>query len=76
MTYEELTRLPFRFSWHLNMEDEHTSTYVCTDPRYDIAYCDHTIYKHGEPIRTYRHWMVNGKVYKTKKTLIKAIQEL
>ena len=75
MTIEELEKKPFRFVSHLSMEHEHCITYVSYDGR--IGYCDHIPYKNGEPKgRSYRHWMVLGKVYKSKKKFLEALKEL
>lgn len=40
MTKEELSKVPFTPVSHLNMEHEHTSTYVNAD--YDFGMCSHT----------------------------------
>lgn len=75
MTYEEFKQLPFKFSGHLSMEDEHCLTYATPDGRF--AYCVHTPFKDGEPKgRIYAHYKIDGKVYKTKEKLIKALEEL
>lgn len=75
MTIEELEKIPFRFVSHLNMEGEHCTTYVSYDGR--IGFCDHQPYKDDEPHgKPYRHWMVLGKVYKSKKKFLEAIKEI
>lgn len=72
MTYEELKKVPFRFVSHLSMEDEHCTTYVTEDGR--IGFCTHVLYKNGEPTRrSYRHYMIDGKVYRSRKKFIEAL---
>lgn len=73
MTIEELNKTPFRFHSHMAMEDEHTTTYFSSDGR--IGFCDHVPCKDGEPHgRSYRHYMIDGKVYKSKKNFIEALK--
>jgi hypothetical protein len=74
MTTEELEKVPFHFVSHMSMEDEHVTTYASEDNHLGI--CDHTIYRDGQPWRTYRHWRIGKKIYKTKKKFIEAIKEL
>jgi hypothetical protein len=75
MTIEELQKVPFHFVSHMSMEDEHTTTYASEDGK--IGFCDHVPFKNGEPHgRSYRHYWLNGKFYKTKKKFIEAIKEL
>ena len=75
MTTEELQKVPFHFVSHMSMEDEHVTTYASDDNK--IGFCDHVPFKNGEPHgRSYRHYWLNGKVYKTKKKFIEAIKEL
>ncbi len=73
MTYEELKKVPFHFVSHLSMEDEHCTVYASEDKR--ISFCDHVPFKNGEPHgRSYRHYMIDGKVYKTKAKFIEALE--
>jgi hypothetical protein len=75
MTYEELKKVPFRFVSHLSMEDEHCTVYESKDKR--ISFCNHVHFKNGEPTgRTYRHYMIDGKVYKTKEKFIEALEKI
>lgn len=77
MTIEELEKIPFYFVSHLSMEDEHCTTYISEDKRF--GFCDHVPYKDGEPNRrrkSYRHYMINGKVYKTKEKFLEALAEV
>ncbi len=74
MTYEELKKVPFHFVSHLSMEDEHCTTYASEDGR--IGFCNHVPYKNGEPKgRSYRHYMIDGKVYKTKEKFVEALEQ-
>ena len=74
MTFEELKKVPFRMVAHMAMTDEHTSTYTSEDGR--LGFCDH-IKKKGEFGfgRTYRHWRIDGKVYKTKAKFLEALKD-
>ena len=74
MTLEELSRIPFRFVAHLSMEDEHCLTYESEDGR--LGWCDHTKKKkNGDFGRTYRHWHIDWKVYKSKKKFLEALAD-
>ena len=73
MTEEELKLIPFYMKSHLAMEDEHCSTYFTDDGR--IGFCDHVPKKGFQFKRGYRHWMLDGKVYKTKEKFIEALKE-
>lgn len=74
MTLEEFTKIPFHFECHLSMEYEHCTTYASDDGR--IKICDHVHYKNGEPKgRTYRHWMLDGKVFKKWEKFIEALKD-
>lgn len=74
MTHEELSKIPFHFVAHLSMENEHCTSYESEDKR--IGFCDHVPYKdevpHGMP---YRHYHIDGKVYKTKEKFIEALKD-
>lgn len=57
----------------LAMEDEHTLTYESEDGR--LGYCDHTPKrKNGDFGKSYRHWHIDGKVYKTKEKFLRHSQ--
>ena len=79
MTEAELLVLPFRFQCHLAMEHEHCSTYVAQFGGHRFGVCNHTpidsatMEPHG---RRYRHWMLDGKVYKTRKKFLEAIANI
>lgn len=74
MTVEELAKITFRMIAHLAMEDEHCCTYSSPDGR--LGFCDHTK-KTGEFTygRTYRHWRIDGKVYKSKEKFMDALKD-
>ena len=77
MTIEELEKVPFHFVSHLSMEDMHCTTYISDDKRF--GFCDDVPFKDGEPNRrkkTYRHYMINGKWYKTKEKFLEALAEV
>ena len=74
MTEEELKKVPFRWQGHMSLESEHTSTYLSEDKR--IGFCDHVPFRNGEPHgRAYRHYMIDGKVYKTKEKFLEALKD-
>lgn len=74
MTPEELTKIPLHFVSHLSMEHKHCTVYASEDGR--ISICDHVPYKDGEPKgRTYRHWMLDGKVFKKWDKFIEALKD-
>lgn len=74
MTIEELEKVPFKFHSHMSMEGEHTTTYFSEDGK--IGFCNHVPFKNGEPRgRPYRHYWLNGKVYKSKKKFLEAIKD-
>lgn len=75
MTYEEFVKLPFKFYAHLSMADEHSATYRTDDKRF--AFCVHRPYENGIPKgRAYKHYQIDGKVYKSKEKLIEALKQL
>ena len=77
MTIEELERIPFYFDSHLSMEDEHCTTYITKNKRF--GFCDHVPFKNGEPDRrrkSYRHYMIDGKVYKTWEKFLEALADV
>ena len=74
MTIEEIKHIPFHFVCSAALEHEHTSTYTSEDNR--LGWCDHTIYKDGRPYRSYRHWRIGEKIYKSKKKFIEALKKV
>ena len=67
MTIEELKNIKFYFLCSMSFDHERTATYESEDGR--LGFCDHFPRKHGysttEFGKPYRHWYVDGKVYKT-----------
>ena len=75
MTIEELSKVPFHFVGHISFTDEHCTTYSTEDGRF--GFCDHVHVKDGCTYgRSYRHWRINEKVYKTKAKFIEALKEI
>lgn len=76
MTLEEFQKIPVRETMHLAMEDEYTTTYASADNR--VGVCVH-VPRHpvtGKPHgRAYRHYMIDGKVYCSKKKLEEALRD-
>ena len=77
MTEEELKKVPFRETCHMAMEGEYTTTYMSKDGR--LGFCDHVPRnKYGmvkELGRAVRPFMIDGKVYKSKKKFLEAIKD-
>lgn len=74
MTIEELKDIPFYFVAHIALESEHMMTYETEDGR--LGFCDHTLKrKNGDFGRTYRHYHIEGKVYKTKDKFLEALKD-
>ena len=74
MTEEELKKVPFKMVAHLAIEDCHCSTYISKDGR--IGFCDHVPKKaNGDFRKGYRHWQIDGKVYKTRKKFLEALKD-
>ena len=74
MTEEELKKVKFTFVAHMAMADEHTSTYVSEDGR--LGFCDHTLKKNEYEFgRTYRHFRIDDKIYKSYKKFVEALKD-
>ena len=74
MTEEELSKIPFRCVGHMAFEHEHTMAYTSEDGR--LGFCDHTLKnKNGEFTRSFRHWRIDTKVYKSKKKFLEALKD-
>lgn len=74
MTEQELLKVPFHMVGHLAMANEHASTYSSKDGR--LGFCDHTK-KRGDFAygRTYRHWRIDNKIYKSKEKFLEALKD-
>lgn len=73
MTLKEIDRIPLKLCWHMALADEHTLTYKADgDYPFDLRVCRHSPVD-GKP---YTHYMLNGKVYKTKEALYRAMENL
>jgi hypothetical protein len=77
MTEEELKKVLFREICHMAMEGEYATTYMSKDGR--LGFCDHVPRdKYGmvkEKGRVIRHFMIDGKVYKSKAKFLEAIKD-
>lgn len=74
MTIEELHKLPWKWQYHLAMEDEHATCYAARIGFERIWMCVHTIKKDDFTFgRSYTHYKWRGKVYKTEKKLLEAM---
>ena len=77
MTEEELKKVPFHKTFHLAMEGEYATTYMSKDGR--LGFCDHVqrdecgMVKKGG--RSVRYFMIDGKVYKSKKKFLEALKD-
>lgn len=77
MTEQELSQIPFRMVSHLAMEREHICVYKSQTPFYKILIYKNTIRKkNGEFGKSYTHYVLNGKDYKTKQELLNAINNM
>lgn len=74
MTKEELKKVKFRCVGHMALESEHMLTYVSEDGR--LGFCDHTPKrKNGDFGRTYRHWRIDNKIYKSDEKFFEALKD-
>lgn len=74
MTEDEFCKTKWQPISHMSFREQHSTTYKCMDIL--ELYCCRTVnFKDGEP--TGRggtvHYMLNGKVYKTKQKLLEAL---
>ena len=68
MTIDELKAIPFHFVCSAAWEYEHTLTYESEDGRLPKR-------KNGDFGKGYRHWHIDGKVYKTKEKFLEALKD-
>lgn len=71
MTIDELKNVAFHFNSHLNMEDEHRTTYIDDSGR--LAFCDCVPVKSRRK-KPYRVYCIDGKWYENKEDFIKALK--
>lgn len=77
MTTKEFNQLPWKAHVHLSMENEHTMSYIADIGIITLGMCVHTPYVDGAPAKgMYTHYMVNGKVYITKRGALAAINRI
>lgn len=77
MTTKEINNIPFCFSSHLNMEHEHCTTFNAEYKGHKFGMCRHSPYKNGVPKgKPYVHYMVDGKVFKTKEKFLQHCETL
>ena len=75
MTLEELSKVPFQAVGHISYVDEHCTTYSSEDGKF--GFCDHVHVKDGRVYgRSYRHYRIDRKVYKTKEKFVEALKEI
>ena len=75
MTIEEIKHIPFHFVCSAAWEHEHTTCYISECGRFGI--CHHVPYKNGYPRgRSYTHYRIGDKIYKSKQKFIDALKEL
>lgn len=68
MTREEIDKIPFKFISHTSFDAEYACTYYAEYKSHVFLLCDHVPIKEINPRgRGYRHYAVDGKVFKTKK---------
>lgn len=77
MTLSQLHCLPWKMVSHLAMEHEHASAFTTEIDGLKIGKCVHVLKKNDYDFgRSYTHYMINGKVYKTHKSAVERINEL
>ena len=74
MTWKEVQKVPFHMVSHLNMEDEHRSTYadnICGR----LGFCDVVPYRNGHVAgKGYRVYRIDGTWYEDVKEFKKALK--
>lgn len=77
MTLLQLHRLPWKMMSYLAMEHEHASVYETELDGLKIGKCVHVTKKNDYDFgRSYTHYMIAGKVYKSHKSAVEAINKL
>lgn len=76
MTESDLAKIKFRFVMSMSGKYEHMVSYESVDYIPPIGICIHTpVRKDGTFGRESRHYLFNGKAYKTKTAFLNAITE-
>ena len=76
MTDQDLAKIKFRFVMSMALSYEHILSYESVDHIPTIGVCIHTpVRKDGTFGREYRHYLFNGKTYKTKQKFLEAMTE-
>lgn len=74
MTDEAIKAIKFKWKSHMSLENEHITVYDSECGRFGI--CDHVPYKGMSPWgRSYTHYRIRDKTFKTKKKFIQALRE-
>ena len=74
MTEDELKKVKFKWQGHMSLESEYTQAYSSEDGM--LGFCDHTpIRKNGDLGRTYRHYRIGKKIYKSKEKFLEALKD-
>lgn len=76
LTLNKLHHLPWEFVSSLAMEHEHASTYTAQIGFLTISKCVHTPKRDGIFGRSHTHYLIQGKVFKSHKSAVEAINEL
>lgn len=76
MTLLQLHHLPWAFRSSLAMEHEHATTYEARIGDKPVSKCVHTLKRaNGTFGRSYTHYLFEGKVYKSHKATVEAINQ-
>lgn len=74
MTDEEIKAIKFKWQSHMSLEGEHVTVWVSECGRFGI--CDHVPFRGMSPWgRSYSHYRIDNKIYKTKQKFIEALRE-
>lgn len=76
LTLQQLHKLPWKFLSSLAMEHEHATTYTARIGFLTIGKCVHTLKRDGNFNRSYTHYLIQGKVFKSHKAAVDKINEL
>lgn len=74
MTPEQFSQVKFRCVCSLSLDSEHILTFSSSNGR--LGFCDHTTKKkNGDFSHSYRHWRIDGKVYKNRDKFFEALSD-